>query len=195
MLKKYFLCAALISFLAINALAETGSISMGKILVVSASKYGSTTGVAEAVANTLREEGESVDVMSAADAVDVKNYSAVIVGSAIYMGQWRKDAIAFLEKNRQALSAKPVAFFIVCTTVKDPTDENIKKAAAFSDKAKAIVSPVDVGMFAGTIDISKMGTLDRILTKMVKAPAGDFRDWNAIKTWSKKIRPLLTRSK
>ena len=66
---------------------------MGSILVAYATKHGSTAEIAEAIGADLRERGHAVDVTSAHDVHDVSTYDAVVVGSAVYLGHWQKDAL------------------------------------------------------------------------------------------------------
>jgi menaquinone-dependent protoporphyrinogen oxidase len=42
-------------------------------------------------------------------------------------------------------------------------------------------------MFFGALDRSKLAFGERMMVKAVKAPEGDFRDWNAISTWADEI--------
>ncbi len=84
---------------------------MKKILVAYASRYGSTAEVAQAIGAQLSQRGATVDVCSVADVRDLASYDAVVVGSAIRMGQWLGAATKFVEANQAALRQVPVAFF------------------------------------------------------------------------------------
>jgi len=53
------------------------------------------------------------------------------------------------------------------------------------------MQPHDVTVFRGAADESKMGWLDKWLLKNVKAPTGDFRDWDAITAWAGDIAAAL----
>lgn len=55
-----------------------------RILVAYATKYGSTRGVAERIAATLRQGGYRVEVHRAEDVADVTMYDAVVFGSAVF---------------------------------------------------------------------------------------------------------------
>jgi hypothetical protein len=39
-------------------------------------------------------------------------------------------------------------------------------------------------VFFGALNISVLGFADRMIAKAVKAPTGDFRDWDAIRAWA-----------
>jgi menaquinone-dependent protoporphyrinogen oxidase len=157
--------------------------TMNKILVAYATKAGSTAEVAEFIGKTLREQGADVDVRAAKDVKDVREYRAAVIGSGIYAGKWLPDALGLIERNREAFREMPVAYFMVCATLKDDTEENRRKVALYSDSAKALAAPVDVGLFGGKIDYARMNFFFRFMLKnMMKAPEGDFRNWEVIRT-------------
>jgi menaquinone-dependent protoporphyrinogen IX oxidase len=61
-----------------------------KVLVCAASKYGATSEIAEAVADVLAESGCEVTVLPPDKVAAVDEFDAVVLGSAVYMGQWMK---------------------------------------------------------------------------------------------------------
>ncbi len=48
-------------------------------------------------------------------------------------------------------------------------------------------------VFAGELDPSELGLKEKLATKLVKAPAGDYRDWDAIRAWARQIGAALER--
>jgi len=165
-----------------------------KILVAYASRTGSTQEVAEFIADVLREDGTAIDVHPLKKVKDVSPYRAVVVGSAIYMGRWMKDAVKFLQKHQDALSRMPVAYFTVCLTLKDDTDENRKTVAAYLEPLEERfpnIQPVDSGFFAGRMDSGKLSFLFRAIVKKMEEPDNDYRNWEAIREWAAQLRPLL----
>ena len=49
-----------------------------------------------------------------------------------------------------------------------------------------------MGLFAGALDASKLGFFTRILMKLMKIPAGDFRKSDVVRKWAKDVLPRLT---
>ena len=42
-------------------------------------------------------------------------------------------------------------------------------------------------IFSGKIDRSELGLTERAVIRMVKAPDGDYRDWDEIRHWARDI--------
>ena len=165
-----------------------------RLLVAYATKAGATGEVAEAIADVLREKDVDVDVKQAKKVTDVTPYGAVVLGTGVRIGQVYGDAVAFLETHQQKLSQVPVAFFIVCMTMREDTEENLCTAEGYLDAVREKapqVEPVDVGLFAGELDYGKIRPPLSWILKLMKQPEGDFRDWDAIREWAEGLRTAL----
>ena len=165
-----------------------------KILVAYATAAGSTGEIAEAIGETLRDENTAVDVRRAKDVADVSGYRAVVVGSGVRATRVYAEAMAFLETHQQSLSRVPVAYFVVCMTMKDDTEENRRQAGTYLDQMRQQapqVQPVDVGLFAGAMDYKRLPLPLRLMMKVMKRPEEDCRDWEAIRAWAAGVRPAL----
>ena len=165
----------------------------GRVLVAYATKYGATAEIAEKIGQVLRQAGLGVDVMPAERVSDVRAYKAVVVGSAVYIGQWRKQAAAFLRANEQALAERPVWLFSSGPTGEgDPV--KLVQGWRLPTKLQPIadrIRPRDIVVFQGAANVQKMNFLEKWMLKNVKAPAGDFRDWDAITAWATAIADAL----
>ncbi len=92
------------------------------------------------------------------------------------------------------MSRIPVAFFLTCLTLCRNDDEARRKSRAFLDpvleKVPAI-RPLDIGLFAGVLDYSKLSFIMRtIMKRKMKEKGvteGDYRDWQAIGNWVEKL--------
>lgn len=84
---------------------------MRQVLVAYGSVMGSTAEIAGWIAEELRRAGLQVVVCDAATAPSPKGFQAVVVGSAVYQGRWRPEAVRFLRDHRTALRTRPVWLF------------------------------------------------------------------------------------
>lgn len=160
-----------------------------KLLVVVDSKHGSTLGIAEALAEELRQHGHQVDVRPATAAPDPSEYAAVLVGSAIYMGAWRDDALRFVESQQHVLRERPVWLFS-----SGPLGDADPKPKDPPQKIEALVTKTGARaheLFRGRLDRSELGVGERLITRIVRAPEGDFRNWEAIRAWATLVAQAL----
>jgi menaquinone-dependent protoporphyrinogen oxidase len=164
-----------------------------RILIAYATKYGATAEIATRIGDVLREAGLSAEVLPVNRVGDLAPYQAVVLGSAVYIGQWRKEAARFLKANEKALSQRPVWLFS-----SGPTGEGDPVQLGNGWRLPKALEPVadriharDVAVFYGALDPGKLSGLERWMIKNVKAPSGDFRDWEAIGAWAGTIAATL----
>ena len=159
------------------------------VLVAYASKHGSTAGIAEAIADALvdheiKAEARSVDAVD-----DLGPYEAVVLGSALYAGSWMKDAVSFAERHADELARRPVWLFSSGPLGDDVKDHDEQPRQL--PKLREAIHPRDHRVFFGALDPNALGFAERMVVKAVKAPAGDFRDWDAIHAWAEEIAEEL----
>ena len=170
-----------------------------RVLVGYGTWAGSTVGVAEAIAATLRTPDVSVDVRPLNRVEDVDAYGAFVLGTGIHAGKPHGQFRNFIRAQRKVLAARLVAYFVVCLTMKEDTGENRRKSAAFLDKVRAEVpevEPVSVGLFGGAVFSEGEGYASlsfplRLVVKAMARERGDYRDWEAIRTWAQSLAPIL----
>jgi menaquinone-dependent protoporphyrinogen oxidase len=163
----------------------------GRILVAYASRKGSTAGIAQAIGKELISEGYVVDVSEMKSITSLAGYYAVVIGAPVYTGKVTGDVVAFVTANKDGLSRLPVAGFVTGIAPVYPKSGDVK---GFTDQlitALAPIRPVAVTMFAGTLDTEKMNFVERSLTSLMKVPTGDFRDWDAIRAWARKLPGMM----
>ncbi len=159
-----------------------------KILVAYASLCGSTAEIAQGIARTLTSKGEMVDLMPVKDVTDLDAYKTVVLGSAIRMSKWIPEATDFVTRFQTDLAKKSTAFFTVCLTLKDDTEENREKVSTFVEPVRALIQPDREGFFAGKLNYQNLSMVEGLIMRnMIKATAGDFRNWDLIRTWAEEV--------
>jgi menaquinone-dependent protoporphyrinogen oxidase len=164
-----------------------------KVLVAVASKHGSTREIAATIAEELRNCAFDADLRDVSEVTSIRGYDAVILGSAVYMGNWLPEARSFPEHHRVALSKLPVWLFSSGPVgVSDPLPhEDPKRLASPVGK----ITARDHHIFVGKLDPSDLGFGQRVAVRWLGIPFGDFRDWDEIRAWARDIgAELLTAS-
>ena len=168
-----------------------------RILVAYVSKHGATKEMAEKIAEELRRSGLNVDVSSPNGYADrAAGYDAVVFGSAVYFGSWRKKAIAFLHAWEKLADAPPIwLFFSGPTGDVDPKAQTMGGQGIPERQRPVIerIKPRDIAFFRGKVDATQLNFLESWALKKVKAPLGDFRDWSAISSWATTVAEAIRR--
>jgi menaquinone-dependent protoporphyrinogen oxidase len=160
-----------------------------KVLVAYATKMGATAAIAAAIGSELRAAGCQVDVHEISAVNAVSEYDAVVLGSAIYAGRWRPEAVRFLRDHERQLRTRPVWLFhsgpIGASRNQDqPVPHDVARLA---DQLHAPT----VQTFAGELQadaisgrLARQGEFDSLV--------GDSRDWPKIQSWSQEIAAALS---
>ena len=178
-----------------------------KVLVAYASKAGSTKGIAEFIGERLRERGVPAEVYDVRAVQRPEDYDAFVVGSAVYMFHWAKEAKQFVLKNQTTLASRPVWLFssgpvgLQKTNSKgqDLTDVAVSGPREIDELSEA-ARPRDHHVFFGALDGDKLGGAMGLTYRFMRRskavresmPDGDYRDWNAIEAWAGGIADALT---
>jgi len=178
-----------------------------RVLVAYASKAGSTKGIAEFIGERLRERGMPTDVCDVSSVQRPEDYDAFIVGSAVYMFHWVKEAKQFVLKNRATLEGRPVWLFssgpvgLQKTNSKgqDLTDVSVSGPKEI-DELKEAAKPRDHHVFFGALDGDKLGGAMGLTYRFMRRskairesmPDGDYRDWKEIESWTNGIAGALS---
>jgi menaquinone-dependent protoporphyrinogen oxidase len=159
-----------------------------RVLVAYASRMGSTAEIAAAVAERLEAAGFDVDLVETKRAPSPESYSAVVVGSAIYVERWMKTARDFLRNNADDLSKIPTWLF-----ESGPCGELALQRHTVSRGILRLAERIGASsphVFGGNLDPARATSR---LTRWVANSdlAGDYRDWTAIRTWADGIAQHL----
>lgn len=160
-----------------------------RILITYATRAGSTAEVAAAIGETLAERGFYVDIKPVKTNPTLEGYDAVILGSAVRMGNWLPEMIDFVKQNQTTLAQVPVALFTVHMLNLGADETSHAARMAYLNSVRPLLKPTDEAFFAGKIDLRTLSFVDRLIVKMVgtaqkDSPIGDLRNWSEIQAWS-----------
>ena len=158
------------------------------VLVSAASKHGATAEVGDHIGEALLRRGFNVTVAEPDDAKPDSGYDGIVLGSGVYAGHWLKDAKNLAARIADASSHPPVWVFSSGPLGDPPKpDEEPVDVAGIVD----LIAPIEHRVFSGKIDKSELGFGERAIMIAVRAPDGDFRDWNEISAWADGIADML----
>ena len=164
-----------------------------KTLVAYVTWSGATAGIAEKIGAVLRQMGLETDVLPVDRVPTLVPYSAVVLGSAVHLGQWRKEAASFFKVNEQALAERPTWIFSSGPTDPARPDAFIDNKLLPGDLLLIAerIHARDMVIFMGAVDVNRLNMIEKLMIKAAKAPVGDFRDWDAITRWATSIADAL----
>ena len=160
-----------------------------KVLVAYASKMGGTAGIAEAIGAELREHGHDVDVLDVTQVHTIEPYDAVVLGSAIYIRRWRREAVHFLRKNVNELRTRQVWLFHSGPV--GPDKDQAQEMPHVVRRLAREIGAVPAMTFAGRLEPDNAtGFLARRLA--TGKLAADSRDWFKIRAWADDISAAIS---
>ena len=152
-----------------------------RILVTFGSSRGGTEGLAQMVGDSLREQGVTVDVLPPRAVKHLDGYDAVVVGGALYAFRWHRDARGFVRRHLRELRGLPTFFFS-----SGPLDNSaVERVIPPVKGVEALM--LEVGArghrtFGGRLTPDARGFIAR---KMAVKHAGDWRDVDQVRDWTK----------
>jgi menaquinone-dependent protoporphyrinogen oxidase len=163
---------------------------MARVLVTYGSKHGSTAEIAGAIADEIRSHEHTVDCVEAGRASDVESYDGVVLGSAVYMKRWRREARRFLSRERRALAERPLWVFSSGPFGDDPDP-------AWSEPADVVKTVEKLGarehvVFGGRLPLEPSNFIERSIAEKTPVETRDLRDWEEIRDWAEGIAVALT---
>jgi menaquinone-dependent protoporphyrinogen oxidase len=167
---------------------------MTKVLVTYASEHGGTAQIAQAIAKVLRQFDLEVTAKRMNEIESLADYGAVVLGSAIYVGDWLPEAHKFLEKHQVTLSEKPLWLFSSGPTGTGDALSLLDGALVplSLEELVGFIHPREIRVFHGKIDLRRLPPNEREMIKAANVPRGDYRNWEAIKRWATEISQALS---
>ena len=174
---------------------------MTRILVLYASTHGHTGKIAARIAEAIGPEAELRDA-DTAKGLAPWDYDAVVVGASIHAGHHQKAILKWVDEHSAVLSSMPSAFFSVCLTAADDTDEARAASQRYIDEALAKTgwSPRLTRTFAGALQYREYDLFTRLLIKLMMKHGGhptdtsrdhDFTDWDAVERFGRECAELV----
>ncbi|CAN5376453.1 hypothetical protein BH09ACT10_BH09ACT10_04170 [soil metagenome] len=161
------------------------------LVIAAASRHGGTDEMADRLASTLRGELAAPWTVERTDPSDLGSLDAadaVVLGSAIYMGQWLRPALHalnFLE------GTAPRGLWLFSTgPVSDEESDNARVISADSMVEAGLATEHRV--FGGRLDRSRLNMAERVVVALVRAKPGDHRDWEQVDAWAHHIAQQLS---
>jgi menaquinone-dependent protoporphyrinogen oxidase len=160
------------------------------VLVTAASRHGATREIAGSIAAGLQTRGISTDERPIDGVASLAGYDACVIGSAVYVGHWLDAARELVETHAAALAGRPVFLF---SSGPLGAPDALKPEGDPVDVANLVelTGAVDHRVFAGRLDRKLLSFGEKALVVAVRAPEGDFRDWDAVDAFAGEIAAHL----
>lgn len=194
---------------------------MKSVLVAYATMAGSTAEVAQAVAEVLAESGAKVEILPIDEVKDLASYDAVVVGGPMIVGWHRaaRGFLRRNRKTLQGIPLAAFATAVSLTQTGETSvdgvpvsvDEKLPKPqktpgrmtlherySTLTNYCRPILraarpaKPVSIGLFAGRLEYGRLKWWAVLFVMVViRATAGDRRDWEAIRNWARGLGPAF----
>jgi menaquinone-dependent protoporphyrinogen oxidase len=177
---------------------------MSDVLVVYASTHGHTAKIAERVANAVRDRGVVAHVHEAGSAGELRpsEYDVVIVGASVHGGHHQRDVRDWVKRYSAELRAMPSAFFSVCLTAADDTDESRESSRKYIDDFiyETGWTPGEAVTFAGALQYREYDFATRLVMRLLMRHGHhetdasrdyDYTDWNAVDRFGRRCAAVV----
>jgi menaquinone-dependent protoporphyrinogen IX oxidase len=194
---------------------------MKRILVTYATMAGSTSEVAQAVGEEITKCGLEVDVISLSEIRSLKDYDGVVVGAPMIMGWHRDASRFLKKHREEFKRIPLAVFVLAMSLTQTGEtsvdgvpvymDENLPKPpqkvgslsfreryARLSNYLQPIISatrpvkPVSIGVFGGRLEYGRLKWWAVLFAMLIiRAPAGERRNWPVIRSWAAALPAAL----
>lgn len=154
-----------------------------RVLVAYGSKRGGTAELAEWLAEELNEEGVVADAIDAREVDDVAPYDLVVVGGALYMYRWHRQARRFVRRHNAELRERPVYMFSSGPLDESATDSDVPPTRQVRQLMERVEAREHV-TFGGRLEHDARGFPARAMAKNM---SGDYRHRALVKAWARHI--------
>jgi menaquinone-dependent protoporphyrinogen oxidase len=178
---------------------------MPDVLLVYATTHGHTAKIANRIGDVLREGGLGVDLHDVRTAAkpDLRAYDGVIVGASVHGGHHQHEIVDWARGHARALNGLPSAFFSVCLTAADDTEESHRATREYIDVFLDDTGwiPRETVSFAGALQYREYDFVTRLVMRVLmrrgEHPTDvtedyDYTDWDAVDSFGRTCAKMLT---
>ena len=173
---------------------------MPSVLLLHASTHGHTSKIAARIATALERAGITVDLRKARRGDDPAplGYDAVIVGASVHAGKHQREVVDWAARHHTTLALRPSAFFSVCLTAADDTEESRLATRRYHDEFVEATgwTPDRAVTFAGALQYREYDFATRLVLRLMMHKGGhptdtsrdhDFTDWDAVDAFAQDV--------
>ncbi len=142
---------------------------MAHTLLLYSTNYGLSKKICERIQAGLRDKGQQADVLPlVGSGVDPARFDAIVIGASIKHGKHHPSVLEFIRRHKALLDAKPAALFSVNLVARKPA-KNTPQTNPYLRRllAKSPWKPKLLGVFAGELDYSRYGPVDKHMMRFV----------------------------
>jgi menaquinone-dependent protoporphyrinogen oxidase len=166
-----------------------------RVLVVYASDQGSTKEIAEFIASRLHVGRVAADVRYALERIEVDQYDAIVLGSAVHGRALLPAAERFVVDNAESLRGKPLWLFSVGLgpSLRGPVGSILRRLdSPRISRVRESAGVREYRAFAGVLNRNGASVATRAMLWLCGGRFGDHRDWRAIDLWAAGIARAVT---
>jgi len=174
---------------------------MARIVVVFGTTDGQTARIAQRVADVLRSEQHSVELLDTRaplPAAPFAGVDAAVVAGSVRMGKFQRALVGFVREHRASLARIPTAFVAVSLSAardSEPARREVSKTIARFIEETGF-TPNSVLPVAGALLYTRYGFFTRLVMRLISKTAGgdtdasrdyEYTDWNALSEFARRF--------
>lgn len=174
---------------------------MARTLLLYSTNYGLSQKICERIQAKLVACGQAAEVRPlVGHGVDPAAYDAIVIGASIKHGKHHPSVLEFIRAHQGLLQAKPSALFSVNLVARKPA-KNTPQTNPYLKRllARSPWQPKLAGVFAGELDYSRYGPIDKHMMRFVmwinKGPTDfntkvQFTNWDEVERFAGQVAKL-----
>jgi menaquinone-dependent protoporphyrinogen oxidase len=182
---------------------EKGKFAVTRILLLYSTVYGLSKKICERLQASLQEKGQQAEVAPlVGHSADPAAFDAIVIGASIKHGKHHPSVLEFIRRHKALLESKPSALFSVNLVARKPA-KNTPQTNPYLKRllAKSPWKPKLLGVFAGELDYSRYGPVDKYMMRFVmwinKGPTDfatkvQFTNWDEVERFAGRVAALAT---